>query len=85
MNKFTVPEINLSCIYADESREQTAVNIMTAIPDFDDNEMVALAEGVILKLDSMSDGDFSDWDFTEEITSELSDEYDYEYPEQPVY
>ncbi|MDR1674014.1 MAG: transposon-transfer assisting family protein [Oscillospiraceae bacterium] len=74
MNKFTVPEINLLCIYADESREQTAVNIITAIPDFEDKEMVELAEGIIEKLDKMSDGDFSDWDFA----GQFAGSYEYE-------
>lgn len=70
---FTIPEINLISIYADRDKETTIDNIMTAIPDFDDKEMTALAEGIIIKLDGMNDSDFSGWDFLEQFTDEYGE------------
>jgi hypothetical protein len=74
MINFTVPEINFLCIFADKDKDSTIYNIMSAIPDFTDNELVALAEEIVVKLDKMRDSDFSDWDFASEFTDGFDDE-----------
>jgi len=73
MREFTVPEINFLCIYAGKNREETVCNIMSAIPVFTDGELVRLAEDVIVKLDRLSDSDFSDWDFAEQFTDDYGE------------
>jgi len=73
MIDFTVPELNLLCIFAGKNREQTIDNIMTAIPDFTDKELTELAEEVIVKLDKLCDSDFSDWDFAEQFVDEYGE------------
>jgi len=74
MSKFTIPEINLLCIFAGKDKDTTILNFMSALPDFDDKEVITLAEGIIEQLDKMCESDFSDWDFAEQFV----DDYDYE-------
>ena len=72
---FTVPELYLISIFAEEDRDTTVYNLMSAIPDFDDKEVISLAEGVIVKLDGICDDDFSDWNFPE-YDEDFADEYE---------
>lgn len=67
---FTVPEMNLLCIYADKNKETTIDNIMTAIPDFTDKELTELAENVIVKIDKLCDEEFSELNLTDEFCDE---------------
>lgn len=60
---FTVEEENMISIYAEESREKTAENILVAIPHMDE-DMRRLADTVICKLEVMSDSDFSKAQFS---------------------
>lgn len=59
---FTIPEENLICIYKTDSRNNTIEHIRAAIP-YMDGEMKDLADGVIRKLQGMSDGAFSETRF----------------------
>lgn len=73
MIDFTIPEINLICIYADKDKESTICNIMDAIPDFTDKELTELAEGVIVKLDDMCESDFSDYNLLEQFANDYGE------------
>jgi len=68
MDKFTVSEVNLINIFAGNSVAETISNILTAIPDFDENDMIAEAEQAIIKLDKLSDSEFFNMNFAENFT-----------------
>jgi hypothetical protein len=55
---FTVEEINLMCIFDTSSREKLIAELTSAIGDFDDAEMLEIAENVLRKLSDMSDGEY---------------------------
>ncbi len=61
--RFTIEEENLICIYHEDDRNSTIANIREAVPYMDD-DMKQLAEGVIGKLQSMTDTEFSEAQFT---------------------
>ncbi|MDR1704624.1 MAG: transposon-transfer assisting family protein [Clostridiales bacterium] len=56
---FTVEEENLICIFDTESRAALIDGIRAAMPDFDEHEMTELADNVVIKLEGMTDADFS--------------------------
>lgn len=58
MNRFTVEEINLISIYAEESKQELIENINTALP-FMDLELRELAGRTIQKIDELTDIEFS--------------------------
>ena len=58
MNRFTVEEINLISIYAEESKQGLIENINTALP-FMDADMRELAGRTIQKIDELTDTEFS--------------------------
>lgn len=62
--RFTIEEENLICIYQEDDRNSTIANIREAVPYMDDDDMKQLAEGVIGKLQSMTDTEFSKAQFT---------------------
>ena len=62
--RFTIEEENLICIYHEDDRNSTIANIREAVPYMDDDDMKQLAEGVIGKLQSMTDTEFSEAQFT---------------------
>lgn len=62
--RFTIEEENLICIYHENNRNSTIANIREAVPYMDDDDMKQLAEGVIGKLQSMTDTEFSEVQFT---------------------
>ena len=70
MLKFTIPEINFICIYADESKEKTIDNIIVAIPDFTEREFIGIAESVIDKLDIITEDEFTEHNFSEQFTDD---------------
>jgi phage terminase Nu1 subunit (DNA packaging protein) len=76
MSKFSVPEINLICIFAAQTKAKTIENIMDSIPDFTERELVELAEEVIIKLDKITEDEFTEHEFSEQFSDE-SDEYAY--------
>ena len=59
MDKFTVEEINLMCVFEGQDRTGMIADIKNAIPHIQDRDMVELAEQVIGKLEAMSDEEFA--------------------------
>jgi hypothetical protein len=57
--QFTVEEINLICVFDTSSRDAVIAGITTAIPEFDESEIVEIAESVLNKLAQMTGADFS--------------------------
>ena len=70
MNKFTVSEVNLICIFVGNTVMETIQNITTAIPDFTENEMVEIAEQSINKLNTLTESEFIGMNFMENFTDE---------------
>ena len=54
---FTVEEENLICIYHNADRRRTMSKITAALPDMDEN-MRALAQQTLSKLERMTDSDY---------------------------
>ena len=59
MDKFTVEEINLMCVFEGQDRTGMIADIKNVIPHIQDRDMVELAEQVIGKLEAMSDEEFA--------------------------
>lgn len=59
MERFTVEEINLICIYNAGVRVQLLSDMRAALPDIDDPEIRSVADRVINKLEKMTDAEFS--------------------------
>ncbi len=59
MDKFTVEEINLMCVFGGQDRMGMVVDIKNVIPHIQDSDMVELAEQVLEKLEAMSDEEFA--------------------------
>ena len=59
MDKFTVEEINLMCVFEGQDRKGIIAEIKNIIPHIQDNDMVELAEQVLGKLEAMSDEEFA--------------------------
>jgi hypothetical protein len=59
---FTVEEINLMCIFDTSSRERLIAELTAALADFEDVEMLEIAENTLRKLSEMSDTDYSPLD-----------------------
>jgi hypothetical protein len=72
---FTVPEINLICLYVGESKHDTIGNIISAIPDFTEHEFTKLAESAIYKLEPLTEAEFAEYNFREQF-SDAFDEYE---------
>lgn len=64
---FTVEEENLICIYHNTDRRRTMSKFTAALPDMDEN-MRALAQQTLSKLERMTDADYDDqkFQFTDE-------------------
>lgn len=60
MNKFTVEEINLMCVFDEQDRKGMIADIKNVIPHIQDSEMLELAGQVLGKLEAMSDEDFAE-------------------------
>ena len=59
MDKFTVEEINLMCVFEGQDRMGMVADIKNVIPHIQDNDMVELAGQVLGKLEDMSDEEFA--------------------------
>ena len=59
MDKFTVEEINLMCVFEGQDRTGMIAEIKNVIPHIQDSDMVELAEQSIGKLEAMSDEEFA--------------------------
>ncbi|RKJ31319.1 hypothetical protein D7X25_36060 [bacterium 1XD42-8] len=60
MDKFTVEEINLMCVFEGQDRKGMIAEIKNIIPHIQDNDMVELAEQVLGKLEAMRDAEFAE-------------------------
>ena len=59
MDKFTVEEINLMCVFEGHDRTGMIAEIKNVIPHIQDSDMVELAGQVTGKLEAMSDEEFA--------------------------
>ena len=59
MDKFTVEEINLMCVFEGQDRTGMIAEIKNVIPHIQDSDMVELAGQVKEKLEAMSDEEFA--------------------------
>ena len=59
MDKFTVEEINLMCVFEGQDRKGMIADIKNVIPHIQDSDMVELSKQVLEKLEAMSDGEFA--------------------------
>ena len=59
MDKFTVEEINLMCVFEGQDRMGMVADRENVIPHIQDSDMVELAEQVLEKLEAMSDEEFA--------------------------
>lgn len=62
MTHFTVEEENLICMYHNADRRRTMGKITAALPDMDEN-MRALAQQTLSKLERMTDSDYDSQKF----------------------
>ncbi len=60
MDKFTVEEINLMCVFEGQDRKGMIADIKNVIPHIQDSEMLELAGQVLGKLENMSDEEFAE-------------------------
>jgi hypothetical protein len=60
MNRFTVEEINLMCIFGTESRTKMLSDIKRVMPYIQDSDMVELSEQVLSRLETMTDEEFAE-------------------------
>jgi len=56
---FTVEEINLMCIFDATNRDAIISELTAAIPDFDEPELVEIAENTLRKLSKMTGAEFA--------------------------
>ena len=59
MDKFTVEEINLMCVFEGQDRNGMIADIKNTIPHIQDSDMAELAGQVLEKLEAMSDAEFA--------------------------
>lgn len=59
MDKFTLEEINLMCVFEGQDRTGMIAEIKNVIPHIQDSDMVELAGQVTGKLEAMSDEEFA--------------------------
>ena len=59
MDKFTLEEINLMCMFEGQDRGGMITDIKNVIPHIQDSDMVELSKQVLEKLEAMSDGEFA--------------------------
>ena len=59
MDKFTVEEIHLMCVFEGKDRTGMIAEIKNVIPHIQDSDMVELAGQVTGKLEAMSDEEFA--------------------------
>ena len=65
---FTVEEINLICVAIGDTKDDTINNLFEMIPDMNDDDMVAIAERVVGKLDGITEQEFRERNFKEDFS-----------------
>ena len=73
MERFTVEEINLLCIYNTDTRESLLNDLRAALPDIYDPELVKIVKNSIRKLEGMTDATYIELRYTLIPTEEYSD------------
>ena len=63
MDKFTVEEINLMCIYDTSSRTTLLGDLLTGLHDVYDPDMIEIFGTTIEKLETVTDEEFADIGF----------------------
>lgn len=63
MDRFTVEEINLMCIFNTANRGALLSGLRDCLPDIDEPEIAELVRTVIGKLEDMTDEDFAEIGF----------------------
>jgi len=66
-NILSVPEINIVNMFTGETKADTIINIMGAVPHITDKEMKNLMEQTIITLDKMPDSEYDDCVFIGEF------------------
>lgn len=56
---FTVEEVNLMCIFDTSGKTALTASLAAAMTDFDEPELIEIAENVLAKLNRMSDSEFA--------------------------
>ena len=60
MDKFTVEEVNLMCVFEGQDRKGMIADIKNVLPHIQDSDMGELAGQVLGKLEVMSDAEFAE-------------------------
>lgn len=60
MDKYTVEEFNLMCVFEGHDRTGMIADIHNVIPHIQDSDMVELSGQVLEKLEAMSDAEFAE-------------------------
>lgn len=60
MDKFTVEEVNLMCVFEGQDRIGMITNIKNVIPHIQDSDMMELIRQVLEKLEAMSNEEFAE-------------------------
>ena len=60
MDKFTVEEINLMCVFEGQERTGMIADIKNVLPHIQDSDMVELSGQVLEKLEAISDEEFAE-------------------------
>ena len=63
MGKFTAEQINLMCIYDTSSIESLRNDLVTALHDIYEPDMIALFNSTLVKLDTITTEEFADIGF----------------------
>jgi hypothetical protein len=63
IDQFTVEEINLICVFNRQNRNELIFELITAMEDFEDGEMIEIAQSALDKVSKMSDEDFAVLEF----------------------
>jgi hypothetical protein len=59
IDRFTVEEINLMCIFDTNSKDALITELTAAIPEFTEPELTDIAGSALIKLEKMTDAEFS--------------------------
>ena len=60
MDKFTVEEINLMCVFEGQERTGMIADIKNVLPHIQDSDMVELSGQVLEKMEAISDEEFAE-------------------------
>jgi DNA-binding phage protein len=61
--RFTIEEVNLMCIFDMSSRSALTAELSAALPEFDEPELIEIAESALARLRGMTDAEFDALEF----------------------